>query len=451
MRNIKKYMTEDAFAQAENNSGYPSGSMTTARPGMAYIRENRNVYFNASPLPPPPEFKYYYYFSGVTNEYFNYNNGEWVSEHKGCGIFIFPSIEGPISEFYAITEVYENEGQLIMDGGLWHCPLPSGQTITLNSGDYWMFLMTEGKDESSVVTNVKKMYTLGETDSFEDGGSINYFQIFYESGDTENVKYYIYTGYENIESNKGEFYFWNSEIYVLSDSGITNISSWNDLEWVSDHLLKVQDNWPTQFTCLPTYCSLDKYFDTDTPLTESRAWCNGEGASYYSDLIEVEQIDDEHYKVLSFNLYDVSSFNMTITLGEYWGTLWQEGEFQLVKFVTDDVIQEYDMSDSNTTRKILYKTFYTEDDVNHANPLYVTVSRSNEYNNGNWRDGDEVIYQSHFPILFWGPECNNEAGFVFRLTEEDSDLFNPPTIEDIDPDWPNDSNNGGSEIEGGIA
>ena len=62
MRNIKKYMTEDAFAQAENNSGYPYDSMTTARPGMAYVKENRNVYFNASPLPPPPELKYYYYF-----------------------------------------------------------------------------------------------------------------------------------------------------------------------------------------------------------------------------------------------------------------------------------------------------------------------------------------------------------------------------------------------------
>lgn len=113
MRNIKRYATEDLFAQAENNSGYPSGSVTTIFPGMAYVVEDKNIYFNEDPLPPLPEFKHYWCFSGRSFESYDYvkdrsDDGSWVLNGSADTTFIFPVNSGPADGMFFIQAGIKN-------------------------------------------------------------------------------------------------------------------------------------------------------------------------------------------------------------------------------------------------------------------------------------------------------------------------------------------------------
>ena len=502
MRNIKKYMTEDAFAQAENNSGYPYDSMTTARPGMAYVKENRNVYFNASPLPPPPELKYYYYFSGVTEEYYDLSNSEWVLNRRFASTFVFPSTGEPINEFYEIYMADLGGTGFSVDDEIIHWPLEN--SVTINVNDYLGMFRGETKDE---YLSVSKMYTLGETTSYTSDSYTEYLQIFYETGDTNNTKYYVYLsgesqsyGSKSVDSN-----WWY--LYTLTGQTLTG---WNDLEEVGK-MLKIESNWPTEFQYLPTLRVLYKgYYDGE--IDEPYEYWDTYYDARVSGLIKLEELDDEHYKILSMNFEDVSEYNFTIGLNEYWGyvnpndavslsvnpslstenvgdngmvlgakssmgsrrktskrnserkpgptfndffkttSTKKGGEAesgpQLVKFVTDDVVRDYTYTQNNTNYALKYKIFYTEDDTNHSDPLYGFVAYSYLNTGYNPANGEEYLYYPIGSFLSRNLQGGNEVGFIFRITPEDTDLFNPPTVPDIDPDWPNNSNNGGGEFDG---
>ncbi len=79
MRFIKNYSTEDVFAEMENNSGYPANAVTSIMPGMAYVKESKNVYYNEKPLPPPPEPLKLMSFGGFEEIY--YEDGEPINKY----------------------------------------------------------------------------------------------------------------------------------------------------------------------------------------------------------------------------------------------------------------------------------------------------------------------------------------------------------------------------------
>ena len=471
MKHIKKYMTEDAFAQAENIPGHPYSSMTTEVPGMAYVKENMNVYFNTPES--KTEFKYYYYFSGFTDVSCEYDaeTGESRLVEGDPFFFIFPSSAQPVSEFYC---GYAGSFSFT------DCDLvySSGQTFPLNTGGYLALAQGDGDYEYTVVD---QMYTLGETLSADSQASGYYdtWQIFYLSGDTSNTKYYAWLGDKSY--NIDAWYEQRNLIQLQILSGGTFPSG---LGLLPLYLLKIEDNWPTVYRALPTCIQLLKeYYDN-----------SGEDVQYTTtflsnNFVGVEKAGEDTYKVLSLNNFDVSSQNLTITLGEYWGVAVPEVEEEfhssnpslsavmprknergekklsaasrnegrvlgasydgynpyseitaLTKFVTDDQVYTASEVNENTGVRydIRYKIFYDETDTGHEHPFYSPILNSYHYGSS----AQELIAKPVGPFIYRNLEDAilnynyNSAGFIFRLTVEDSDMFNQTVPEDIDPDWP---------------
>ena len=483
MRNIKKYMLEDDFAQAENNSGYSYSAVTSIRPGMAYVKENKHVYFNEVPLPPKPDFKYYYYFSGVCYQDYYYDNGEWVPDGDEGVTMIYPSNRQPVNELYE-TSTMQRPGRGVM---MYHRVFGNGQTITLNEGDYWMMVFDGLYEGDAWIVSAKKMYTLGETASTEENNYTVTYQIFYESGDTNNTQYFVYISEETPGDYLGEYpNFWEN-IKILTGETFPD-----DLDYLdyNAYLFKVENNWPTVFPYLPTERGLYKNFYEGNDVHRYGAW-----PPY--NMLKVEQIDEENYRVLSIDSIDFSDRNLTAKLGEYWGYAEQDSPQQafgsvnpalskentedevsvtrpignadrfaqrtwdkrkratknetllgasphdnipysaisaFTKFVTDDVLYDYSYGQYN----FKYKIFYPEEDTYHNHPFLCPVLYKLSGNNFS---EEYITYPSEFFLyrsesdMYRG--VSYAAGFIFRLTFEDSDLFNPPTVEDIDPEWPN--------------
>ena len=88
MRFIKTYPTEDDFAAAENNSGYPENAVTSIDPGFAYVVETGDVYYNQEPY--APGIKFTDAISSVTWQFLVEGEHGWEVEEGASVVFPLP-------------------------------------------------------------------------------------------------------------------------------------------------------------------------------------------------------------------------------------------------------------------------------------------------------------------------------------------------------------------------
>lgn len=421
MRNIKKYMSEDMFAAAENMSGYPYDCVTSKRPGFAFVKENGNVYYNKGPL---PTFKQYWYFSGTSIQYYTYSDGTWILDGESDDTLIFPSKTEPISEFYRFRS------DEVVGNPPYHF-LIENQSITLNVGDCWLVEdTTETIYSNTYPVSLHKIYTTGETTTVTGSSYDDVYQIFYISGDTSNKQYFVLLERVYRDGTYKEEYNNFSQVYAFPDE----IDEEYDLHQVGT-FMKIENNWPEPNPYYPVCWSIHKQV-----VSESQEK-GGDGQIATEILpvvfIEFEKADNGNYNLLSLNFTDCSQSGFTFTLDNYYAVLTDS----LVKMLSDDV-EHY--SGSSMTYKIFSREDYPDEqfigmiaNLNSCSmralyPAYVIFPAGSSPVRQNSNSTKTVIVDDNYAI--------------FRLRIEDSDLFNPPTIL-TSSDWDGSGCNGGDVVE----
>lgn len=305
MRFIKNYSTEDVFAEMENNSGYPANAVTSIVPGMAYVKESKNVYYNEKPLPPPPEPLKLMSFGGFEEIY--YNDGKPGGKYTALFYFDASSRSAITSlTMFEAKYYWDTDSQKWVSDGTFSQPFFESEMgpITINEGDAYIFT---GNPDSQMVSTVFSASTLDETATLVSGNTTFNFKIFYvTSPQGDQVKFYAVTRMDN--TNEG----WSqqgSNLYGLGNEHVlfqymgdgSSPLSWNDLRDVNSMgfcgLVEFQSD-AEPFPYIPSAIIKEEHFEYD--------------GCYYANFVNVEKNAGGTYNLLEVNGVDVSSSGFTV-------------------------------------------------------------------------------------------------------------------------------------------
>lgn len=426
MRFIKTYESEEQFAQMENNSGYPENAVTSIFPGFAYIKENKEVYYNEEPLPevkmePAPGMY------SITEKHYEKNGDQWeeIEDDRIYMTFAFNNeLPGPISE---IMVMFDGEGQVMSMG--------EGQEIEINEDDYYGFEIQEVDPETQTAT-VTPFQLRTSGDPFvivdEEEGSFM-FQAFY-SDDAPGVKYYALIENEG-EDAKTEYYTFFSRVFTSSTENPTSIADMTRLDSVMFMHFKDMTGAPY----LMTYGMMKRYDETiEKPDTLTKI--------VYAENLALFDPNDKQgtaYRLLYSKAVknSLASLNIYLEPGKDYILLFNPNTGE-IESVEELIISEEELtkiwSDSN---KILFKTVYIK---GNDTPYYLPVSISSMglQSDNKYRGKEQIVGTGiEGGLVLSDPNNPKESivGFSLHFFMENTDQFNTPEIEDIedlDPDWP---------------
>ena len=309
MRFIKNYSTEDVFAEMENNSGYPANAVTSIMPGMAYVKESKNVYYNEKPLPPPPEPLKLMSFGGFEEIY--YNNEEPSSKNTALLYFDASSRSAITSLTMFGAEYYwDTDSQKWVSHGTYSRPFFESEMgpITINEGDAYFFAGNQDSPSASIVFSAS---TLGETATLVSGTTTFNFKIFYvTSPHGDQAKFYAVTRMGNAtegwSQQENNLYGLGNERVLFQYIGDgSSPLSWNDLQDLNSMgfcaLVEFQ-NEAEPFPYIPS-AIIKEHYEYENNIYD--------GCSYNS-FVNVEKNAGGTYNLLEVNGVDVSSSGFTV-------------------------------------------------------------------------------------------------------------------------------------------
>lgn len=427
MRFIKTYENEEQFAQMENNSGYPENAVTSIFPGFAYVKEDKEVYYNEKPLPevqmePAPGM-----YSIVEKRYEKVG-GQWEeieNEREYLGFAFDNELPGPISKIMLMREGLE--GQIMSMG--------EGQEIEINEDDYYCFELQEIDPETqTVIVTPQQLQTSGDPFVIvdEEEGTFT-FQTLY-SDDAPGIKYYAVIESEG-EDTKTEYYTFFRQVFTSSTENPTSLADMTRLDNVI--FMHFKDMAGTPY--LMDYGMVKNYNETrEEPDTLIK--------NVYIENSAMFDPNDKQgtaYRLL-YSKADKSSLaplNIYLEPGKDYILLFDPNTKE-IQSAEELIVSEEELTKIwSNDNKILFKTVYIK---GNDTPYYLPISLSNMqlWADGKYRGEEHMVGTGIEGGLVVSDPNNPDrsiVGAALHFFMENTDLFYTPEIEDIEdlnPDWP---------------